>query len=277
MTDFGLFQTNDAKMIKLLESACSLAMTPAPILISGENGVGKNLMVQFILESAKHQRAVHRFNALRQNSNVLQDGDVVLLESVDELNHLQQTDISETMDAVRVKGTKVRWIATSTLNPAELLKTGALRKDLFYRLSVLHFEIPALRDRKDDIIVLAEFLTGVFGLMKNRGGQTLSPEAKTKLAGYNWPGNVAELENVIERAVSLSQEAVISSECIEFVRSTENHFVTVGATLSEMERKLILQTLQMTSQNKTKAAQILGISIRTLRNKLNEYREAGVL
>ena len=277
MVDFGLFQTNDVKMIKLLESARALAMTPAPILISGENGVGKNLMVQYIIEKAKHQRSVYRFNFLRQGINKLQDGDVILLDSLDELNLLQQTEASEMMDNLRIQGTKVRWIATSALSPGELLKSGAVRKDLFYRLSVLHFEIPALRERQGDILVIAEFLTGVFGLMKNRGGQVLSLEAKDKLSTYGWPGNVAELENVIERAVSLSQEATIPAECIQFVRTTENHFVAVGATLSEMERKLILQTLQMTAQNKTKAAQILGISIRTLRNKLNEYREAGVL
>jgi len=277
VVDFGLFQTNDVKMIKLLESARALAMTPAPILISGENGVGKNLMVQYIIEKAKHQRSVYRFNFLRQGINKLQDGDVILLDSLDELNLLQQTEASEMMDNLRIQGTKVRWIATSALSPGELLKSGAVRKDLFYRLSVLHFEIPALRERQGDILVIAEFLTGVFGLMKNRGGQVLSLEAKDKLSTYGWPGNVAELENVIERAVSLSQEATIPAECIQFVRTTENHFVAVGATLSEMERKLILQTLQMTAQNKTKAAQILGISIRTLRNKLNEYREAGVL
>ncbi len=277
MVDFGLFQTNDSKMIKLLESARALAMTPAPILISGENGVGKNLMVQYIIEKAKHQRSVYRFNFLRQGIKTLQDGDVILLDSLDELNLLQQTEASEMMDNLRIQGTKVRWIATSALSPGELLKSGAVRKDLFYRLSVLHFEIPALRERQGDILVIAEFLTGVFGLMKNRGGQVLSKEARDKLSAYGWPGNVAELENVIERAVSLSQEATIPAECIQFVRTTENHFVAVGATLSEMERKLILQTLQMTAQNKTKAAQILGISIRTLRNKLNEYREAGVL
>jgi two-component system response regulator AtoC len=277
MNDFGLFQTNDAKMIKLLESARALAMTPAPILISGENGTGKNLMVQYIIENARHQRTVYRFNFLRQGISALQDGDVILLDSLDELNLLQQTEASEMMDKVRIQGTKVRWIATSTLSPGEMLKSGAVRKDLFYRLSVLHFEIPPLRERKNDILVIADFLTGVFGLMKNRGGQTLSTEAKEKLSGYAWPGNVAELENVIERAVSLSQEATIPADCIQFVRTTENHFVVAGATLSEMERKLILQTLQMTAQNKTKAAQILGISIRTLRNKLNEYREAGVL
>jgi two-component system response regulator AtoC len=277
VVDFGLFQTNDSKMIKLLESARALAMTPAPILISGENGVGKNLMVQYIIEKAKHQRSVYRFNFLRQGIKTLQDGDVILLDSLDELNLLQQTEASEMMDNLRIQGTKVRWIATSALSPGELLKSGAVRKDLFYRLSVLHFEIPALRERQGDILVIAEFLTGVFGLMKNRGGQVLSKEARDKLSAYGWPGNVAELENVIERAVSLSQEATIPAECIQFVRTTENHFVAVGATLSEMERKLILQTLQMTAQNKTKAAQILGISIRTLRNKLNEYREAGVL
>jgi two-component system, NtrC family, response regulator AtoC len=277
VTDFGLFQTNDGPMTKILESARALALTPAPILISGENGVGKNLMVQFIIENAKHLRSVFRFNSIRQNLNSLQDGDVILLESIEDLNVLQQTEVSELMDSLKIKGVKVRWLATSSLGPAELLKTGAVRKDLFYRLSVLHFEIPALRNRRCDIVVLAEFFARVFGLMKSRSGLTLSPTALQKLLSYGWPGNVAELENVIERAVALCASSVISDEFIQFVESAESHFVEVGATLSEMEKKLILQTLQMTAQNRTKAAHILGISIRTLRNKLNEYREAGAL
>lgn len=98
-----------------------------------------------------------------------------------------------------------------------------------------------------------------------------------RLNSYGWPGNVAELENVIERAVSIAQGTEITSQEIQFAEMNASIAPTMGTTLSEMEKKLILQTLQLTQQNKTRAAQMLGISIRTLRNKLNEYRQEGVL
>jgi two-component system response regulator FlrC len=113
--------------------------------------------------------------------------------------------------------------------------------------------------------------------MKSRPHQGFSAEAKAQLMAYHWPGNVAELENVIERAVALCQTDLIQKEHIQFSQVEEGLIAAAGTTLSEMERKLILQTLQLTQQNKTRAAQILGISIRTLRNKLNEYRETGAL
>jgi len=101
--------------------------------------------------------------------------------------------------------------------------------------------------------------------------------AAKKLQAHTWPGNVAELENVIERAISLATDDVIDHDLIQFDHPNERAMAQMGTTLSDMEKKLILQTLQLTRQNKTRAAQILGISIRTLRNKLNIYREQGLV
>jgi len=134
-----------------------------------------------------------------------------------------------------------------------------------------------LRDRSEDILILADFFSQVFNLMKSRSNQKLSPVAQAKLLAYSWPGNVSELENVIERAVALSEGSMLDESVIEFAQMESQLLPAAGTKLSDMERKLILQTLQLTQQNKTRAAQILGISIRTLRNKLNEYREAGVI
>lgn len=274
MTDFGLFQTADMQMRKVLETAQAVALTPAPILISGEIGTGKSLLVQFILEKARSQRPMIRWG--RDNQGI-QDGDIVLIEGLDELNLLQQQELSEKMDELKLQGFKVRWIATASENPGALVQNQRLRRDLYYRLSVIHLQIPSLRERSQDILILARFFNQVFNLMKSRSEQKFSAEAQAKLLSYGWPGNVSELENVIERAVALSGEGEIQASAIEFSQMDQNLLPSAGATLSEMERKLILQTLQLTQQNKTRAAQILGISIRTLRNKLNEYREAGIL
>jgi two-component system response regulator FlrC len=257
----------------MLETAQSIALTPAPLLISGEQGSGKSLLVQFVLEKARFQKTLHRWG---RDLNSLQDGDAILVENISELNLIQQQDLSERMDEMKQQGRRVRWIATCSENPAGLVQQQRLRKDLFYRLSVIHLQIPTLRDRSEDILVLADFFSQVFNLMKSRPHQKISPVAQAKLLAYGWPGNVSELENVIERAVALSEAPVLEESVIEFSQMEAQVLPTVGTKLSDMERKLIFQTLQLTQQNKTRAAQILGISIRTLRNKLNEYREAGV-
>jgi two-component system response regulator FlrC len=181
------------------------------------------------------------------------------------------------MDDLKLQGIRARWIATCSHNPNEMVQNQKLRRDLFYRLSVIHLEVPALRQRPEDISILSQFFVQVFSLMKNGEARSLSVEAQAKLLSYSWPGNVCELENVIERAVAMTSESEISLDAIQFSQTSPHLLPTAGATLSEMERKLILQTLQVTQQNKTRAAQILGISIRTLRNKLHEYREAGVM
>lgn len=274
MTDFGLFQTADLQMKKVLETAQAVALTPASILISGEMGSGKSLLVQFLLEKCRQQKPLIRWG---RDAQTITEGDTVLVEGIDDLNLLQQQELSEKMDELKAHGKRVRWIATCSENPGALVQNQRLRRDLFYRLSVIHLKIPALRERPQDILVLAQFFNQVFNLMKSRPEQKFSSEAQAKLISYGWPGNVSELENVIERAVALSSGEEISDSAIEFSHMGQGLLPSAGATLSDMERKLILQTLQLTQQNKTRAAQILGISIRTLRNKLNEYREAGII
>ena len=279
VTDFGLFQTGSPKMLKVLEMAQSVALTPAPVLISGEQGVGKSLLIQMILEKSRFQKNFHRWSPFSRLSastlSELKSGDAVVVEDLDQFNLLQQSEVSECIDWAKAQGLQIRWFATSTSEPSELARQGQLRKDLFYRLSVIHLQIPCLRVRDGDIGVLSQFFVQVFSLMKSQPAKEISAEAKMKLIAYSWPGNVAELENVIERAVSLTAGAVITAEAIQFAEMEKSSVALMGTTLSDMEKKLILQTLQITQQNKTRAAQMLGISIRTLRNKLNEYRESG--
>lgn len=273
MIDFGLFQTSNPRMAKVIEMAQAIAITPSPILISGESGVGKSLLVKFILEKARNYKNVVRWG---REPVLMNDGDLIVIDNLDELDIVGQTQISEMMDLCKRNGKKVRWIATCRGAPSALVSEQKIRKDLFYRLSVIHLQIPALRDRREDVLILSQFFVRVFNLMRNHPNQEFSKEAQAKLAQYNWSGNVTELESVIERAVMTTTQNVIEAFQIEFPMIEEFQAESVGGKLAEMERKLILQTLRLTQQNKTKAAQILGISIRTLRNKLNEYRAEGV-
>lgn len=273
MIDFGLFQTANRNMAKVLEMAQAIAVTPSPILVSGEAGVGKSLLVKFIIEKARSQKPIFRWGKSQEN---IQEGDIVIIENIEQLTAEEQTIISETMDEFKRKAKRVRWIATCSDEPAAMVSHQKLRKDLFYRLSVIHLQIPAIRNRPEDIMVLANFFAGVFNIMRNHMVQSFSKEAEQKLMAYKWDGNVTELESVIERAVFLSHSEKIESNAIEFPKIESLETAQAGGKLAEMERKLIFQTLQMTQQNKTKAAQILGISIRTLRNKLNEYKSEGM-
>lgn len=273
MIDFGLFQTANPRMAKIIEMAQAIAMTPSPILISGESGVGKSLLVKFILNKSRNYKNIVRWTREIQAVN---DGDLILIENLDEISMADQAQMSEMMDLCKRNNKRVRWIATCRGIPSILASEQRIRKDLFYRLSVIHLQIPALRDRREDILILAQFFSKVFNLMRNHSHQEFSKEAMEKLAQYNWSGNVTELESVVERAVMLSPGSAIEAGAIEFPIIQTQEIETMGGKLAEMERKLILQTLKLTQQNKTKAAMILGISIRTLRNKLNEYRAEGV-
>ena len=175
----------------------------------------------------------------------------------------------------------VRLLASTNRDLQQMVKDGTFREDLYYRLNVIPLRIPALRDRPKDITLLARFFAEVSGLMNGVQAKTLSEEALTKLHAWTWPGNVRELENVIERSVLLCNDQTISGEQI-FINGFEAGLVKrvapeaapafqPGMTIAEVEKNLILQTLLHTGNNRTRAAQLLGISIRTLRNKLHEY------
>ncbi|MBN9062522.1 MAG: sigma-54-dependent Fis family transcriptional regulator [Rhizobiales bacterium 65-9] len=188
----------------------------------------------------------------------------------------------------------IRIIATANRNLAEEVRKGTFREDLFYRLNVVNLRIPPLRERSGDIIELAEFFTRKYADMNGAPVRKLGVEAKRMLLAAQWPGNVRELENTMHRAVLLSTDAEIGPDAIRApdgdsfgarprdaaARAAETaEAVTrslVGRTVAEVERELILDTLDHCLGNRTHAAKILGISIRTLRNKLNEYVDAGM-
>jgi two-component system response regulator FlrC len=229
-------------------------------------------------------------------------GGTLLLDEISEMDvRLQSKLLRAIQERVidRVGGTKpvpvdIRIIATSNRNLAEAVKAGSFREDLLYRLNVVNLKIPPLRDRPADVIELADHFVKMYA-RANGMVRVLSTEARAQLIANRWPGNVRELENAMHRAVLISPAESVGPESIISPDGTQldaqraapavahatlaAETVTralVGRTVADVERDLILETLKHCLGNRTHAANILGISIRTLRNKLNEYAGEGV-
>src|SRR5205814_1057609 len=175
----------------------------------------------------------------------------------------------------------VRVVAATNKIPDEAVKKGLLREDLYYRLNVFHIHLPPLRDRKDDIMPIAESLITLLNSKHDCKVTGIAQEVQDVFRGYGWPGNVRELRNALERAVILAGQGSIerkhlpstfTSPVVE-TQTVDGDSVQfrVGTTVEEAERGLIMRTLEHTKNNKTKAAEILGISLKTLHNKLKEY------
>jgi DNA-binding NtrC family response regulator len=175
----------------------------------------------------------------------------------------------------------VRVIAATNLEPKEAVKQGKLREDLYYRLNVFSIELPPLRDRKEDIPLLIQSFLNEFNAQHDRSVAAVAPDAQRLLEDYSWPGNVRELRNVIERASILTSGEFIRRDHLppEVARPeptpgpSDAVALSPGITVDEAEQRLILMTLEHTRNNKTRAAEILGISLKTLHNKLKKFRE----
>jgi transcriptional regulator with PAS, ATPase and Fis domain len=192
----------------------------------------------------------------------------------------------------------VRVVAATNKIPEEAVRGGYLREDLYYRLNVFHIHLPPLRERRDDIGHIAEFLIGELNRKHSCKVSDVSQEVMEGFLRHNWPGNVRELRNVLERAVILAGEGTIemkhlpallqnrtaapatSTATATDTTAAQSDLVqfSIGTTVEEAEKGLILRTLEHTKNNKTRAAEILGISLKTLHNKLKEYgaKEASV-
>src|SRR5690349_14297903 len=173
----------------------------------------------------------------------------------------------------------VRVIAATNVNPSEAVRVGKLREDLYYRLNVFAIELPTLRQRKEDLSLLMQAFLAEFNERNKKNVSALDPAAMRILEQYNWPGNVRELRNVIERAVILAPGEFIEEKHLPplvteapEIASKPTLSIAPGTTVEEAERRLILMTLEHTRDNKTRAAEILGISLKTLHNKLNKLR-----
>ena len=179
----------------------------------------------------------------------------------------------------------VRVLAATNIDPVTAIREGKLREDLYYRLNVFTIALAPLRDRKDDLPLLIQAFIDEFNTRDHRTITGVSPQAMRQLEHYDWPGNVRELRNVIERATILARGELLEPAHLPVfgpapsaaVAAGPANGVTIapGMTVDEAEQKLIMATLDSAGGNKTRAAEMLGISLKTLHNKLNRFKEAG--
>jgi DNA-binding NtrC family response regulator len=220
----------------------------------------------------------------------LANGGTLLLDEISEMSPNMQAKLLRVLqerEFERLGGretmkTNARIIATTNRDLKALLREETFREDLYYRLNVCPIFMPSLAERKEDVPLLINHFLSIFAKEYSRPIESLSQEALDILMNYAWPGNVRELENKIERAVIMCMERQISPKHLfmEEGASTPGFAVPAGEnfpiTLREIEQMAIFKSLEENSSNRTKTAEILGISIRTLRNKLREYRTEGI-
>jgi len=194
------------------------------------------------------------------------------------LRILQESEVQK-IGGLEPKKVDVRIICTSNRSLEKMVSEGLFRKDLYYRLNVIPLKIPALRSRKADILSIANYTISDLCKENELPEKKLTSGAKNALLNHSWRGNIRELRNVLERTILLTQNHEIRTSDLLFPtfenfdeKEVSEKIFKAGLTLQEAEKILIFKTLEQTSNNKTKAAEILGISIRTLRNKLNIYK-----
>lgn len=298
------------QMQKIFEWVEGVADTRATVLITGESGTGKELIAKAIhYHSSRREGPFIRINcaalpeglveselfghekgsftgAIRQSRGrfELADRGTLLLDEISEitphlqaklLRVLQEREFERVGSGIPIQ-VDVRIIATSNRDLKELIDKGRFREDLFYRLHVVPIHIPPLRERKEDIPALTQHFLKKYNLENNRQIEGISQKAYEMFLEYAWPGNVRELENFIERAVVTAKGKILTphdfpKELAFGMIKLPASEINVGTTIYEAEKGLILKTLKAYAGNRTKTAEILRISTRTLRNKLNEY------
>ena len=295
------------QMRRVYEMIDRVAPTNATVLIQGESGTGKELVARAIhyrsprkdkpfvkvncaalpedlLESELfgHERgAFTGAVSKREGRFELADRGTLLLDEISETSPAFQAKLLRVLqeqEFERVGGSKtikvdVRVIATTNKDLKQAIREGKFREDLYYRLNVLPIYLPPLRERKEDIPLLVQHFLEKYSRQNGLRIKSLSKKCLDMMMQYEWPGNVRELENVIERAVVMSEGETIFPENISLSSPVQKMSLSFPEeiTLEEMEKRLILHTLQRTGGNRTEAAKILGISVRTVRNKLKKY------
>lgn len=298
------------KMVEVFKLVGKVARSRTAILIQGESGTGKELIARAIHDNST--RAAYRFIAV--NCSAIPDslleseffghikgsftgahtmrrglleeasGGTFFLDEVGDLSPAGQAKLLRVLQEgeLRKIGSNesiqvdLRVIAASRRNLAELVAVSRFREDLLYRLNTVTIHLPPLRERLEDIPLLAEFFLARYGDQKEVPVTSFSPPAVRALVEYFWPGNVRELEHVIERAVALSPHAILSvddlpPEVIMKDRGDSDHMNVFPGTLKALQREQILKTLKSTHGNKERTARLLGISRRTLYRLLERY------
>lgn len=314
---FGELVGNSAPMREIYLLVEQVASSTASVLITGESGTGKELVARTIhqlsprrekpfigincsaipeslMESELfgHEKGAFTGAATRREGCFeLAEGGTLLLDEIAEMPALLQSKLLRVIEerTVRRLGSRqeikvdVRLLAATNQDPQTAVSKGTLREDLLYRLNVFSIHLPALKDRKEDLPLLAQYLVTHLADKHARPARFLSAAALDALKFHAWPGNIRELRNVIERAVVICSGEQIERHHFapypidqrERLRNEDTITFPVGTPIEEVERQMIIRTIKKTKNNKTRAAELLGISLKTLHNKINLYRERG--
>jgi DNA-binding NtrC family response regulator len=304
---------NSAALLRVLDRARLAAQTDADILVEAESGTGKELLARFIHESSRRREkpfiavncaavpealleselfghvrgAFTGATVAKAGKFELANHGTLLLDEIGEmplelqpklLRVLQEREVERVGDT-RTIPVNIRIIATTNVSLQVMVEQGRFRADLYYRLNVIPLSLPPLRDRGDDIAVLAEYFAAKFAAQAGRPMPYLHPDFLTGLKRHAWPGNARELSNFIRRVVTMSNATTIGPEHLVAESSRPlvakalpaHNGLQPGTPIRELERQLLETTLQLTGGNRTHAAEMLGISLRTIRNKIREF------
>jgi two-component system, NtrC family, response regulator HydG len=298
-------------MIRLLETTARASSSDATVLITGESGTGKEMIAGAIhFNSPRKDHPFIKMNCAAISEGLLESelfghekgsftgalrrregrfkqahGGSLFLDEVSEMPLSMQVKLLRVLqekEITRVGGEEVipvdaRIIAATNKDLPTLVKSARFREDLYYRLNVINLSVPPLRDRSEDIPVLAEHFLKMFAIKNNKQLKGFSPQAMDRLIKYPWPGNVREMMNTVESAVVLSSSAYLREEDIPVFRREETYNALQANqsegefSLDEIERLSILKTLESVRGNKSEAARKLGITRATLHKKLKKY------
>jgi len=310
---FGKLNGSTPRMKAIFKQIQVIAPTTASVLITGESGTGKELVAKAIHTGSKrknkpyiaincaaipesllenelfgHEKGSFT-GAVAQDSGCfeLADGGTIFLDEIGEMSSDMQTKLLRVLENGtfrRIGGKKemqvdVRVITATNRNLEELVEESGFREDLFYRLNVFSIKLPPLRERSEDLPLLAQTFIEEFNLKTDRHVKGLSRESLNLIKKYSWPGNVRELKNVIERAVIVCTTDYIDvADLPENLTSKAHKAPTVefrlGQTMDDVERDFLFHTINYVDGNKTKAAKMLNISLKTLHNKLAKYKSS---
>ena len=302
-------------LLRAIQRARSAASTGADVLIEAESGTGKELLARFIHDSSDRNRkpfvavncaavpealleselfghgrgAFTGAIAAKQGKFELADGGTILLDEIGEmplhlqpklLRALQEREFERLGEAKSVH-VDIRVIATTNVSLAAMVERGQFRGDLYYRLNVIPLSLPPLRERPEDIPILAQHFAEKFAAQMGSNTPRLRPGFLERLQSHTWPGNVRELANFMRRVLTLSGTLDLDAGCFEMefqgnsrglsLVHTQPKAPIAGTPIRQVERLHLESTLALTDGNRTHAAEMLGISLRTLRNKIREY------
>jgi two-component system response regulator HydG len=303
-------------MMKVLESLQMIAPTKATVLVTGDSGTGKELIARALHENSPRRNGPfikvncaampetlmeselfgHEKGAFTgaiktvEGRFALANGGTLLLDEISEMSNTMQAKLLRVLqerefekvggrDIIKID---VRIVATTNKELLKEIRENNFREDLFHRLNVCPIRLPSLAERLDDVPLLVNYFAGLYAADYGKQINEIDSRAMEQLTQYNWPGNVRELQHKMERAVIMCNENSIQPKHIyldELSNSDQPAFTldaSAQASLKDIEKAAIFRSLQFNENNRTRTAESLGISIRTLRNKLREYREEGI-